>query len=85
MKLGKWNYKTKKYDKIQVPDNWNVKTYVGDLNQVINCAQCGKEVVAGDTYTSKEIHTKYGIGFMVCEECYNKEIERWYRSVKDEV
>ena len=33
----------------------------------------------GDTYTSREIHTQFGMGFGVCGECYEHE---WARELK---
>ena len=44
--------------------------------KIVNCPQCGKELPYGETYTSKEIHNWVGLGYGVCEECYEKECER---------
>lgn len=76
MKLNKWNYTTHTYEDYNVPANWNVKYYCDDLEEIVNCVQCGKELKNGDCYTSLEVHTDIGMGFSVCEECYNKEWER---------
>lgn len=76
MIIGKWNYKTHSYDDYSIPKNWNVKLFTTDMDEIVNCASCGKELKFGDAYTSKEIHNKFGLGFAVCEECYNKE---WIR------
>lgn len=46
------------------------------MSNKVNCAQCGREIKFGDSYTSKEIHTFSGFGYSVCEECYDKEWER---------
>ena len=62
MKLQKWNYKTHTYDEYNVPDEWNVKTYSTNMEQEINCAECGKKVKYGDCYTSLEVHTEMGFG-----------------------
>ena len=49
----------------------------GDDDDIINCPQCGKEMRLNDGYTSCEIHEqKYGFGYIVCEDCSNKEWER---------
>lgn len=76
MILGKWNYKTHKYDDYEVPDDWNVVLYSDDMEEVVNCPHCGKELLYGKTYTSKEIHNSFGLGFGVCEQCYNQEWDR---------
>ena len=76
MKLSKWNYKKHKYDDFEVPNNWNCLTYSDDMDKVVNCPHCGKELKFGDTYTSLEIHTNIGFGYGVCKECYQEEWQR---------
>lgn len=76
MILQKWNYKKHDYEDYKVPDNWNVKTYGNGMEEIINCCQCGKKIAFGDCYTSLEIHTELGLGYGVCEKCYQKEWQR---------
>lgn len=76
MKLRKWNYKTHEYDPIEVPYEWNVPLYTDDMEKIVNCPHCGKELPYGETYTSKEIHSWVGLGYGVCEECYEEEWKR---------
>ena len=76
MKLNKWNWKKHEYEPLEVPDDWNCKTYSPDMNEIINCPHCGKEISFGDGYTSREIQTEYGFGYMVCADCYRKEWDR---------
>lgn len=52
------------------------KVYTDNLQEAVSCAACGKRIIAGDSYTSLEIHTNMGFGYMVCTDCYNGEIER---------
>lgn len=73
MELLKWNYQQKKYEPYEIPDNWNVPLMSVDLEDVINCASCGREILFGDGYTSRMIHTKHGIGYYVCHDCYEQE------------
>lgn len=73
MKLQKWNYKKHTYEPFEVPDNRDVRLTVDDLKKVINCANCGQEVVTEDTYSSLTIHNGIGLGYCVCEECYEQE------------
>lgn len=35
-----------------------------------------KKIKFEDTYTSNEIHTDLGFGFVVCEDCYKEELKR---------
>ena len=76
MTLKRWNWRKRKYENYDVPDSWCVKTFVNDLDTVVNCAHCGNGVPFGITYTSMEIHTGIGIGYAVCDECHEKELNR---------
>ena len=74
--LNRWNYDKQIYEPYDVPDNWNVKSYSNDMNEIVNCPHCGKEVTYGSCYTSREIHTPHGFGYGVCEKCYDAERTR---------
>lgn len=74
--LNKWNVLTKEYEPLRIPNNWKCKTYSNDMEELVNCPQCGKKIRFGDCYTSLEVHTNFGMGYAVCEDCYNKEWER---------
>ena len=76
MILRKWDYERHTYDKIKVPKDWKCTVYCEDMDQVINCPQCGKKLKYGETYTSLEIHSVGGFGYAVCEKCYEKEWKR---------
>lgn len=71
--LKKWNYKNHKYEDFNIPRDRNVKLLADDLNEIINCANCGKKAKFGDTYSSMTIHNSLGLGYCICEECYEKE------------
>ena len=74
--LWRWNYETHEYDLFPIKPEWHCVT-TGDDDDIINCPQCGKEMRLNDGYTSCEIHEqKYGFGYIVCEDCSNKEWER---------
>ena len=74
--LRRWDYDKQAYEPYEVPDEWIIRSYGIDLDETINCAQCGREVAFGDCYTSKEIHAPHGFGYAVCGECYHKERAR---------
>lgn len=76
MILRKWNWKKSCYEAYEVPDDWEVKAFSLDMEEEINCAQCGKRISFGSSYTSREVHTDSGLGYPVCEDCHNEEIRR---------
>ena len=71
----KWNYKTLEYEEYTVPADWKVKTFSIDMDEKVNCAACGKSMKFGDGYNSRTIHTVNGFGYVVCKDCYGKDIE----------
>lgn len=76
MLLRKWNYEKHEYEPYNVPDEWECTWYGTDLSKMINCCQCGKETTLGYSYSSLEVHTLVGFGYMVCENCHDVEVER---------
>lgn len=86
MILRKWSYEKQDYEDYKVPDDYKCKIITGNMDEMINCAQCGENVLFGNTYTSREIHSKYGFGYAVCEECYYKELARgWDAKIANEM
>lgn len=82
--LQKWDCENQAYEPYEVPDDWNVKSYSEDMDEIVNCPHCGRKVTFGSCCTSKEIHTQYGFGYAVCGECYDMERlkEEEWRSTK---
>ncbi len=76
MLLQKWNTKKREYEDYNISNDWNVKCYSEDMDEVINCASCGKKIVYGKCYTSLEIHTQHRFGYAACDECYREEIAK---------
>lgn len=72
----KWNAFVHKYEEYEVPDDWNCKSYSNNMDEVVNCAKCGRKMLYGDSYTSLEIHTDMGFGYAVCSRCYQGEMKR---------
>lgn len=75
MLLRKWNYEKHTYTPYEISDNkeLNIKLYSEDMDELVNCPHCLKKVRYGETFTSLEFHNDFGLGFPVCEECYQKE------------
>ncbi len=82
--IGKWNWKRKKYEEHMIQDNWEIAFYKENMDEVVNCCQCGAAVKYGKTYTSLEVHNHIGLGFAVCEKCYIEEWNRRRESEKEE-
>jgi len=72
----KWNYQKQDYDPYYVPDDKKLVLYSDDMHLVVNCCQCLKEIIYGDSYTSLEVHNSIGLGYPVCFNCYQEEKER---------
>lgn len=70
----KWNYETRSYDDYLLPEGSIL--FTENMDELVACAQCGKTITFGKCYTSKEIHTSIGLGFPVCGDCYEEEIDR---------
>lgn len=73
MLAQKWNVKTKKYESYELPKKATLCAYY--MGEVIECAKCAKKITYGSGYTSRQIHTEYGLGFVVCPECHEKELK----------
>lgn len=72
--LRKWSFSERCYKPYRVPASWRVSTYERDMATAVNCANCGTPIAWGDTYTSMSIHTDGGMGYGICERCYELEI-----------
>ncbi len=70
MTIRKWNDKKQEYEPHEVPDDWKLPIYSEDMNEPINCVNCGKQIPFGDGYTSRRYHRDSGFGYYECEKCY---------------
>lgn len=76
LNIGKWNYDTRQYDPYTPDPSWVIVLYTQDMDLPINCTSCGKHMDFGSGYTSRELHTSMGMGYPVCEDCYEEERKR---------
>ena len=53
-----------------------ISVYETDMDTIVNCAQCNKELKFGESYTSMEKQTSLGFGYAVCADCYEEEWKR---------
>lgn len=76
MLAKKWNFSKGEYEDYDLPEG--ASTFSKDMDEIVSCARCGKQLSFGDTYTSRQIQTQGGFGYGVCEKCYEKEWkEEW--------
>ena len=73
MLVNKWNFNTREYEKVEIPDTRKISLYSNNMNDIIQCINCGKELRFGDSYTSRRYHTEMGFGYCVCHNCYEEE------------
>lgn len=73
--IDRWDHNTKKYEPVEIPDDWNVATFSSDLDEEVNCVHCGKPLPYGDSYCSRRYHDKYGMGYAECEDCYEEQLK----------
>lgn len=75
MQLSKWNYELHDYELFNSPAV-KISLYGDDMDKLVDCANCGKELPFGECYTSMEIHNVIGFGYGVCDDCYKEEHKR---------
>lgn len=80
--LGRWNYSTHEYDPYMPDPSWNIVLFTDNMDEPINCTNCGRDMVFGEGYTSHELHNHVGLGFPVCEACYKDETKRRQEAVR---
>lgn len=68
--IDRWDIYTEQYEPVQIPDDWKVALYSDNMDEQINCVNCGKPMKYGEGYTSRRYHNKAGMGYMECEDCY---------------
>lgn len=71
--LQKWNFNTHEYEPFKSPAK-HIAFMSEDMEGPTDCANCGNTIKFGDSMTSRTIHTPAGLGFPICDKCY--EIER---------
>lgn len=63
-----WIESKHKYVPYELPDGASV--YEDDMGKEVACCICGEKVKFGDCFTSRHVHTKSGMGYAECGECY---------------
>ena len=69
-KIRKWNDELRSYEEVEIPDDWKIPMFSNDMDEQINCVNCGSLMAYGDGYTSMRYHNNAGFGYYECEKCY---------------
>lgn len=56
-----------------VSREWRLALWNTNMDEIVNCAQCGVKLKYGDCYTSRELMNGAGLGYGVCMRCYQEE------------
>lgn len=83
MRIKKWNDEKNDYDFVKVPDEWKLPLYSEDMDEIINCVNCGREVKFGECYTSMRYHSGAGFGYNECPECYEEYLPQRLQRARD--
>ena len=74
--MKKWNHLKQEYEEYNVPEEWNVSLFESNMDNEVNCCQCGTKMKYGDSYSSQEVHSELGLGYATCEKCHEEEMKR---------
>lgn len=66
-------FNERKYREVQIPDG--CKTFAMDMDEEVICPNCHETLKYGDGYTSLRWRGAGGMGYTVCENCYEMEKE----------
>ena len=48
MIIQKWDEITQKYEDYSIPNSWNTPLLSDNMNEIINCVNCGKQIKFGN-------------------------------------
>lgn len=57
-----------------IPPEWNCKSKSDNMDEMINCAECGKLIRYGESFSSSLIHDKNGECYCICSDCVFDEL-----------
>ena len=70
-RCNKWDFNKKEYASVFIDDECSMKE--NNLKKIIKCPNCNKEFQCGLGYTSLKYHNDFGLGYIVCKDCYEKD------------
>lgn len=72
--MQKYDFIKKRYTPYTPPQNGHYDIIV-HANEELNCAACGHTINEYNAYTSAAIQNDIGIGYLICKNCYDHELE----------
>ena len=67
--LYKYSPSEKKLEPYEVPEDWKCVFNLSNMDELINCAECGKSIRYSDAHTSNLIQDKNGNRYCICGHC----------------
>lgn len=83
MVIRKWNESKKDYDVVKIPDEWNVPLKSKDMNEIVNCVNCGCKMKFGDGFQSKRYHDVSGAAYSECTKCFDEYLPTYFKSRRE--
>lgn len=83
MVIRKWNENKKDYDDVTIPDEWKTPLICMNMDETVNCVNCGREMKFGEGFTSKRYHHKSGAAYSECKKCFDEYLPTYFKSRKD--
>lgn len=80
MVIRKWNENKKDYDVVKIPDSWNVPLHCKNMDEIVNCVNCGCKMKCGDGFTSKRYHNIKGMAYSECRKCFDEYLPTYFKS-----
>jgi len=75
--ISKWDFEKHEYEQVENPYASTITFDADDDQEEIQCANCGKRILRGESMVSKQWHDNIGFGYPVCEECHIAEWDKW--------
>lgn len=82
-KIRKWNDNKKDYDDVTIPDEWKTPLICMNMDETVNCVNCGCEMKFGEGFTSKRYHNKSGAAYSECKKCFEEYLPTYFKFRKD--
>ena len=83
MVIRKWNESKKDYDVVKIPDSWNVPLHCGNMNEIVNCINCGCKMKFGDGFQSRRYQNVSGEAYSECRKCFDEYLPTYFKSRKE--
>ena len=83
MVIRKWNENKKDYDDVTIPDEWKTPIFSNNMDETVNCVNCGREMRFGEGFTSKRYHNRTGAAYSECQKCFYEYLPTYFKSRND--